>query len=407
MVRRLNIDGDGQGDLAGHGGEQRAVFVYQLDSYRHWRAALRARRLRATGMFGENFTVDGLPDDEVCIGDRYRIGEAEFEVTQPRVTCYRVGMRLGEPQLPSLLVAHHRPGFYLRVLTEGRIRPATRSSRSRPGRKRCAWPTPTRCCTCPAPTPAAARRAADPGAQPGLAGLVPRHARRPGPGGGSGRTCLAGFRQLRVTKIVHERRGGVLGLPGGRDGTALPAAAGRASTSRVRVTGAGAAGPGPHLFALVGAGRRHVPDQRQTGAARRGQRLAAHQHLEPARRWRWPRRAASSPSTTATGPVLLISAGIGVTPVLAMLHQLAAPAASVRCGGCTRRAARPSTRSPRRRTPCSPPCRTPTSTSSTARHAGRRHRAHAAPAGSPGRGSPRCASRPPRRPPISAGRPRS
>ena len=73
------------------------------------------------GAFGENFTVEGLGDDEVCIGDRYRIGEAELEVTQPRVTCFRVGMRMGQPQLPSLLVAHHRPGFYLRVLTEGHV----------------------------------------------------------------------------------------------------------------------------------------------------------------------------------------------------------------------------------------------------------------------------------------------
>src|SRR6185503_10212731 len=73
------------------------------------------------GQFGENFTIDGLPDDEVCIGDRYRIGEAEFEVTQPRVTCYRVGLRLGVPELPALLVSHHRPGFYMRVLTEGHV----------------------------------------------------------------------------------------------------------------------------------------------------------------------------------------------------------------------------------------------------------------------------------------------
>ena len=96
MVRRLNIDGDGQGDLAGHGGEQRAVLVYQIQSYRHWQQHF-GRDDFGYGNFGENLTVDGLPDDEVCIGDRYRIGEAEFEVTQPRVTCYRVGMRLGEP----------------------------------------------------------------------------------------------------------------------------------------------------------------------------------------------------------------------------------------------------------------------------------------------------------------------
>src|SRR6202034_918464 len=73
------------------------------------------------GSFGENLTVAGLPDDEVCIGDRYRIGEAEFEVTQPRVTCYRVGMRLGEPELPALLVSQHRPGFYMRVIAEGHV----------------------------------------------------------------------------------------------------------------------------------------------------------------------------------------------------------------------------------------------------------------------------------------------
>jgi MOSC domain-containing protein YiiM len=120
MVRRLNIDGDGQGDLAGHGGEQRAVLVYQIQSYRHWEQYFGRDEL-SHGSFGENLTVDGLADDEVCIGDRYRIGEAEFEVTQPRVTCYRVGLRLGEPELPALLASHHRPGFYLRVLREGRI----------------------------------------------------------------------------------------------------------------------------------------------------------------------------------------------------------------------------------------------------------------------------------------------
>ena len=120
LVRRLNIDGDGQGDLAGHGGEQRAVLVYQLDSYRHWQQHFRRDDL-GYGNFGENLTVDGMADDQVCIGDRYRIGEAEFEVTQPRVTCYRVGMRLREPQLPALLVSHHRPGFYMRVITDGHI----------------------------------------------------------------------------------------------------------------------------------------------------------------------------------------------------------------------------------------------------------------------------------------------
>jgi ferredoxin-NADP reductase/MOSC domain-containing protein YiiM len=120
MVRKLDIDGDAQADLAGHGGEQRAVFVYQMDSYHYWEHCL-GRSDFTFGQFGENFTVDGLPDNEVCIGDRYRIGGAIFEVTQPRVTCYRVGIRMNEPRMPALLVAHHRPGFYFRVLQEGEV----------------------------------------------------------------------------------------------------------------------------------------------------------------------------------------------------------------------------------------------------------------------------------------------
>ncbi|MFZ0298190.1 MAG: MOSC and FAD-binding oxidoreductase domain-containing protein [Candidatus Sulfotelmatobacter sp.] len=120
MVRKLDIDGDAQADLAGHGGEQRAVFVYQVDSYHYWESFL-GRSDFTFGQFGENFTAEGLPDNEVCIGDRYRIGGAEFEVTQPRVTCYRVGIRMNEPRMPALLVAHHRPGFYFRVLQEGEV----------------------------------------------------------------------------------------------------------------------------------------------------------------------------------------------------------------------------------------------------------------------------------------------
>src|SRR5579864_5702282 len=120
MVRKLDIDGDAQADLAGHGGEHRAVFVYQMDSYHYWESFL-GRNDFTFGQFGENFTVEGLLDNEVCIGDRYRIGDAIFEVTQPRVTCYRVGIRMNEPRMPALLVAHHRPGFYFRVLQEGEV----------------------------------------------------------------------------------------------------------------------------------------------------------------------------------------------------------------------------------------------------------------------------------------------
>jgi MOSC domain-containing protein YiiM len=119
-ARRLNLDGDGQGDLVGHGGEQRAVFVYQIEAYRYWESELK-RSDFTYGQFGENLTIEGLSDDVVCIGDRYQIGTALFEVTQPRVTCYRVRIRMNEPRMPALLTSSGRTGFYFRVLREGDV----------------------------------------------------------------------------------------------------------------------------------------------------------------------------------------------------------------------------------------------------------------------------------------------
>ena len=120
MVRRLNIDGDGQGDLA-RPWRRTAGRLRLSDRLLSLLAKQLGRSDFGYGQFGENFTVDGLPDDEVCIGDRYRIGGALFEVTQPRVTCYRVGIRMNEPGMPALLVTHGRPGFYFRVLEEGEV----------------------------------------------------------------------------------------------------------------------------------------------------------------------------------------------------------------------------------------------------------------------------------------------
>jgi MOSC domain-containing protein YiiM len=128
-VRRLNVEGDGQGDLDGHGGEQRAVFVYQSESYRYWEERL-GRRDFTHGQFGENFTIEGLPDDEVCIGDRYRIGTALFEVTQPRTTCYRVGIRMNEPKMAALLTSADGRASICASLRKARLAPATRFSRS-------------------------------------------------------------------------------------------------------------------------------------------------------------------------------------------------------------------------------------------------------------------------------------
>ena len=221
MVRRLNIEGDGQGDLAGHGGEQRAVLVYQVESYRHWQEFFGRDDLEH-GAFGENFTVEGLADDEVCIGDRYRIGEAEFEVTQPRVTCFRVGMRMGEPQLPSLLVAHHRPGFYLRVLTEGRVSAGDEIVRTARGPHALSVADVDALLYLPGHDPERLRAALDiPALSPGLARVVPEHAgeRRAGPPGrhrgraaaGLGRLPHAdrdrGRRRERVRDVVPVRRG--------------------------------------------------------------------------------------------------------------------------------------------------------------------------------------------------------
>ena len=146
-VRKLNVDGDGQGDLGGHGGEQRAVFVYQLQSYRYWEREL-GRSDFVYGQFGENHTLEGLSDDEVCIGDRYRIGTAVFEVTQPRVTCYRVGLRMNDPRIPALLVSHRRPGFYFRVLEEGDVEAGDEIIKLASGPKLCSISPDTRASSC-------------------------------------------------------------------------------------------------------------------------------------------------------------------------------------------------------------------------------------------------------------------
>ena len=119
-IGRLDVEGDFQADLGGHGGEQRAVLVYDVRHYAYWSERLGRDDLRA-GIFGENFTVRGMPEDSVRIGDRYRIGTAEFEVTQPRVTCYRLGLQLGVRELPRLFVETGRTGFYLRVLRPGTV----------------------------------------------------------------------------------------------------------------------------------------------------------------------------------------------------------------------------------------------------------------------------------------------
>jgi ferredoxin-NADP reductase/MOSC domain-containing protein YiiM/ferredoxin len=327
MARRLNIDGDGQGDLQGHGGEQRAVLVYQAGSYEHWRRHF-GRDDLSYGSFGENLTVDGLPDDEVCVGDRYRIGEAEFEVTQPRVTCYRVGMRLGEPELPALLVSHHRPGFYMRVITEGRIQAGELIVKTRTGPGALSVAATDALLYLPGRDPATLRAALRiPALSPGWQGsfrdllaaaegdAATTPAADPGP-------AWPGFRKLRVTSVIRESDEAASIYLSAADGSALPAArAGQYLT--LRLSGAGQPAPvrSYSLSAAADGGTYRISVKQEPHGIASGylnHGLRAGEILDAAA----PR--GDFILDDGTGPVLLISAGIGVTPVLSMLHQLAA-----------------------------------------------------------------------------------
>jgi ferredoxin-NADP reductase/MOSC domain-containing protein YiiM len=328
MVRRLDIDGDGQGDTAGHGGEQRAVLVYQTDSYRYWRRHF-GRDDLTPGIFGENLTVDGLPDDEVCIGDRYRIGEAEFEVTQPRVTCYRVGLRTGEPELPALLVGHHRPGFYMRVVTEGHIQAGDRIVKTRTGPEALTVAEADALLYLPGRDPVRLRAATRiPALSPGwqesfreLVAAAEAGTTAPGTGPAEARPTWPGFRPLRVTEVVREAAAVSSIYLTAPDGSPLPAArAGQYLT--LRVPGAGRPAPvrSYSLSSAPGGGYRisvkHEPHGTVSGYLTSSVRPGAVLDVAAPR--------GEFVLDEGTGPVLLVSAGIGVTPVLSMLHELAA-----------------------------------------------------------------------------------
>ena len=327
-VRKLNIDGDGQGDLAGHGGEQRAVFVYQLDSYRYWEREL-GRDDFVHGQFGENFTIDGLSDDEVCIGDRYRIGSALFEVTQPRVTCYRVGIRMNDPRIPALLVSHHRPGFYFRVLEEGDVEAGDEILKVASGPEQMTVAEIDALLYLPGHPRQQLLRALripalSPGWQASFRALLDGE-----PGGGNAGLVTAGpppawpgFRRLTVTAIERESDSVISIRLADPDGAPLPAARpGQYLTLRVE--------PGDEERAVLrnyslsgppGADDYRITVKREHDGAASGYlhgRLAVGDRLEIAA----PRGTFILDRTDS--PVLLISAGIGATPVLAMLHELA------------------------------------------------------------------------------------
>jgi ferredoxin-NADP reductase/MOSC domain-containing protein YiiM/ferredoxin len=328
-VRKLNIEGDGQGDLAGHGGEQRAVFVYQLDSYRYWEREL-GRDDFVYGQFGENFTVEGLGDDEVCIGDRYRIGTATFEVTQPRVTCYRVGIRMNDPRIPALLVSHHRPGFYFRVLEEGDVQAGDEIVKLAAGPEQMPVAEADALLYLPGHGRQELLRALripalSPGWQASFQALLEEE-----PGSGNAGLAVTspppawpGFRQLAVTAVTRETESVTSIRLEDPEGTPLPAALpGQWLTVRVELgkqqrsvlRNYSLSGPPDGGYYRITVKREH--DGAASGYLHT--RLAVGDQLGIAA----PRGTFILDRTHA--PALLISAGIGATPVLAMLQALAA-----------------------------------------------------------------------------------
>jgi ferredoxin-NADP reductase/MOSC domain-containing protein YiiM len=326
-VGKLNVEGDGQGDLGGHGGEQRAVFVYQLDSYRYWEREL-GRTDFVPGQFGENFTVDGPSDDEVCIGDHYRIGTATFEVTQPRVTCYRVGIRMNDPRIPALLVSHHRPGFYFRVLEEGEVQAGDQIIKLASGPEQMPVAEIDALLYLPGHTRQQLLRALripalSPGWQASFQALLDGES-------GSGNAGLAvtspppawpGFRSLTVTAITRECDSVIsIRLDDPRRATLPAARPGQYLTVRVQ--------PDGHERSLLrnyslsgppDAGYYRITVKREPEGAASSYlhtRLAVGDQLDIGA----PRGTFILDQSDA--PVLLISAGIGATPVLAMLHAL-------------------------------------------------------------------------------------
>ncbi len=327
-VRELNVEGDGQGDLAGHGGEQRAVFVYQIDSYRYWEREL-GRNDFTYGQFGENFTVEGLADDEVCVGDRYQIGDAVFEVTQPRVTCYRVGIRMNDPRIPAMLVSHHRPGFYFRVLEEGDVQAGDEIIKLASGPEQMRVAEVDALLYLPGhPRQQLLRALRIPALSPGWQSSF-RALLEEEPGSGNAGLAVTspppawpGFRQLTVTAITRESDSVISIRVEDPDGAALPAARpGQYLTVRVQPdTQRRSVLRNYSLSGPPDAGYYRITVKREPDGAASGYlhtRLTVGDQLDIAA----PRGAFILDRTDA--PVLLISAGIGATPVLAMLHALA------------------------------------------------------------------------------------
>lgn len=119
-VQRMNLEGDRQADLSVHGGTDKAVYIYPFEHYATWAHEL-GRNDLTFGQFGENLTVEGMLEETVHIGDTFRVGRALLEVTQPRVPCYKLGLKMGSAQFPKKFLTSYRTGYYVRVLEEGTL----------------------------------------------------------------------------------------------------------------------------------------------------------------------------------------------------------------------------------------------------------------------------------------------
>ena len=331
MARRLNLDGDGQGDLAGHGGEHRAVMVYQLDSYRYWEKYLQRHDFEY-GQFGENLTVDGLGDDEVCIGDRYRIGGALFEVTQPRVTCYRVGIRMNNPQMPALLVSHKRPGFYCRVIEEGEIGAGDKIVKVADGPEHVTVQEIDGLLYLPGRSLDRLQRALSiPSLSSGWKGSLEALAAAEENHGQSGNAGLApsstpppawpGFRSLRVATVERESVDVLSFVLESEDRSSLPASLpGQFLVFKLKLDADSA--PVLRSYSMSGppsAGTYRVSVKRSTGVGSR----YFHDSIHEGDLLQVSAPRGSFTLAPGNNPVVLLSAGIGATPVLAMLHSLA------------------------------------------------------------------------------------
>ncbi len=326
MVTRLNVDGDGQGDLKGHGGVNRAVFVYQIESYRFWQEFL-DRDDFVYGQFGENFTVERMPDEEVCVGDRYRIGEAVFEVSQPRVTCYRLGVRMDDPRMPSLVVAHHRPGFYLRTLQEGHVQAGDEIEKIADGAQAMTVAEIDALLYLPRRSRKSLQRALmipalSEGWQGSFRDLLER-AETIGDSAAEPAPAWSGLRPLRVQAIEPESAGVVSIRLRAQDGEPVPAASpGQFLTIRVQPDPTAP----PQLRSYSLSGPPGAPEYRIS--VKRESHGAASGYLHTTLRVGDLLQAGAPRGSfvlePGERPVVLISAGVGATPVLAMLSALAA-----------------------------------------------------------------------------------